>query len=489
MRAASARGAAAWIWLAVAVAVVLRAWEAFESSLWLDELHTLAHASLPGVSEVLAHVRAEVVHQPLFFLAVHAFGGWDEGAALRVLPVLSSLLVFLPLLAFARRSFGSGVALALTAWLFACIPYQVHYATELRPYAWLAVFSAGATHAAFSESGSRLGRIALFFVCVAAGVWTHRLMEFVIFSIGAARLLVRSREMLPLWWLIVAGAIAVAPEVAWLVEYAQKATEDRFDYQASHGGFRLRPVLVQEAAALPLRLVAPFLGALGGAWAWLAKAALGVFGFVCLGALVNFVRRRRESPPLAPALRALLWFAAIDFAIVVALSFYRWDRLPLQYFAPVAWVLPLMIAALAQRWPERSRHVLVGLLGLSTLALGVAQAGGQAMEDMRGAVRVARDVGAQLREPLYSALLSQPDLFDETIPFRAYAPELGALEPEAVPQPGTPGFERPLVVLQRGQILEDNAGWAPLKGGRVVVRRERVDFYLTVLVLEPEGAR
>lgn len=49
--------------------------------------------------------------------------------------------------------------------------------------------------------------------------------------------------------------------------------------------------------------------------------------------------------------------------------------------------------------------------------------------------------------------------------------------------------QRPLVVLQRGQILEDNAGWAPLKAGRVVVRRERVDFYLTVLVLEPEGAR
>ncbi|MCC7011630.1 MAG: hypothetical protein IT454_03625 [Planctomycetes bacterium] len=50
-------------------------------------------------------------------------------------------------------------------------------------------------------------------------------------------------------------------------------------------------------------------------------------------------------------------------------------------------------------------------------------------------------------------------------------------------------MQRPLVVLQRGQILEDNAGWAPLKAGRVVVRRERVDFYLTVLVLEPEGAR
>jgi uncharacterized membrane protein len=454
--------------------------------LWLDELHTLAHASLPTLSEVLAHVRAEVVHQPLFFAAVHVFGGWEEGALLRALPVISSLLVFLPVAAFARRASGPNSGAALALWLVACLPYQVHWATELRPYAWLIVLSAGATHAAFAESGSRALRLSLFFACVAAGMLTHRLMGFVVFSIGAARLVVRSREMLPLWWLIVAGGLAVAPNVPWLLQYAEQAATDRFDYQDTHGGFRLRPALVKEALALPVRLVAPFLGTLGGPWSWLARAGLALFLFALIGALVNFVRRRKDVTPLPASIRALLWFAAIDFIVVFALSFFRWDRLPLQYFAPIAWIVPLGVAVLVERWPERSRSTLIALFGASSLAMGIGQAGGRSMEDMRSAVSTACDIGAGLEDPIFTALMSQPDLFEHTLPYRAYAPSsLERVEPELVPPPGQPGFERPLVVLQRGTILDDHPGWAPLRAGRRLVRRERVDLYLQVLVFEP----
>ena len=106
------------------------------------------------------------------------------------------------------------------------------------------------------------------------------------------------------------------------------------------------------------------------------------------------------------------------------------------------------------------------------------------MEDMRGAVPRARAIGAELDRPIYSALLSQPDLFDETIPYRAYAPDLGALEPEDVPQPESADFTRPLVVLQRGTIPFDNPGWEPLLAGRRIARSERVDLYLVVHVLE-----
>lgn len=77
-----------WIWGILLLALGLRAWEAAEASLWLDELHTLSHASLPTLSAVIAHVRAEVVHQPLFFAFVHLFGGWEQGAWLRAIPVL-----------------------------------------------------------------------------------------------------------------------------------------------------------------------------------------------------------------------------------------------------------------------------------------------------------------------------------------------------------------------------------------------------------------
>ena len=75
-------GATRWILLAVAVGLALRIWEAVESSLWLDELHTLAHAAQPTLGQVAANVAREF-HTPLFFGAVHLFGDWEEGAWLR----------------------------------------------------------------------------------------------------------------------------------------------------------------------------------------------------------------------------------------------------------------------------------------------------------------------------------------------------------------------------------------------------------------------
>ena len=485
MEAREGERAGRWVALAVAVAVVLRVWEALESSLWLDELHTLSHASLPTLGAVVEHVRAEVVHQPLFFGVVHVFGGWEEGALLRFLPVLSSLLLFLPVVAFARAAGLSARGVALAAWLLACLPYQVHYATELRPYAWLAVFSAGAMWAAFSEHGSRFGRLALFALCVAAGVLTHRIMEVVVLSIGVARLLVRSRDMLPLGWLIGAGALAVLPEVPWLLAYAQKATSDRLDYQADVGGFVLRPALVKEALVLPSRLFAPFLGALGGSWAMLAKVGASVFFLVGIGGLVGAWRRRASAGPLPAPLRALACATLVCFALVFVLSFYRWDRLPLQYFAPVAWALPVGVAVLAERWPERSRAQFVGLIASSALALGVAQAGGRNMEDMRGAVAIARELGASRGEVLYTGLMVQPSLFSHTLAYDAYARDLPRIEPDAAPRLGAPGFERPLVVLRRGRIPLDDERWVQLLEGRSIVAERKVDDYLAIFVLAP----
>ena len=470
---------------AVVVALVLRAWEALESSLWLDELHTLSHASLPTLGAVIDHVRAEVVHQPLFFGVVHCFGGWEEGATLRFLPALSSLLLFLPVIAFARAAGLGARGVALAAWLLACLPYQVHYATELRPYAWLSVFSAGAMWAAFCEHGSRLGRLVLFAACVAAGVLTHRIMEVVVLSIGVTRLFVRSREMVPLACLIGAGALAVAPEVPWLLAYAEQATTDRLEYQADLGGFVLRPALVKEALELPARLFAPFLGALGGGWAWLARLGAGVFFLVVGGGLAAAWRGRARAMPLSAPVRALGCATLICFALVFALSFYRWDRLPLQYFAPVAWALPVAVAALAERWPERSRAQFTGLVALSALALGVAQAGGRNTEDMRGAVAIARELGAARAEPLYTGLMVQPSLFSHTLAYDAYGRELARVEPAAVPRPGESGFERPLVVLRRGRIQLSDARWARLLEGRTIVAERKVDDYIAVFVLEP----
>jgi len=476
---------ARWVVLAVAVAIALRAWEALESSLWLDELHTLSHASLPTLGAVIEHVRAEVVHQPLFFAVVHGLGGWEEGAALRVLPSVSSLFLFLPVIAFARAGGLGARGVALAAWLLACLPYQVHYATELRPYAWLAVFSAGAMWAAFAEQGSRVARLVLFFACVTAGILTHRIMEVVVVSIGIARLFVRSREMLPLAWLVGAGALAAAPEVPWLLAFAEKAVIDRSRYDASHGGFVLRRALVLEGLVLPMRLLAPFLGALGGGWGLLAKLAASVLFLVLGGGLFAAWRGRASSPSLAAPLRALGLAALACFALVFALAFYRWDRLPLQYFAPVAWILPVAIAVLAERWPLRSRAQFAGLVALSALALGIAQAGGRNMEDMRGAVAAAREFGSTRGEALYTGLMVQPSLFSHTLAYDAYGRELPRVDPDSVPRRGEPGFERPVILLRRGRIPLTDARWARLLEGRSIATEHKIDEYIVVFVLEP----
>jgi uncharacterized membrane protein len=469
--------------VALAVAAGLRLWEGSAASLWLDELHTLSHASLPSAAEVVEQVARERVHVPLYFLGVHAFGGWEQGASLRLLSIAAGLLLFLPALSLARRA----AAAPLGAWLIACTPYQVHYATELRPYAWFALLGAGAAWAAFAERGPRWGRFALFFGCVLAGIWTHYLMAVAVLSIGFARLFVRRREMLPLGWLIGAGALAVVPSLPPMLAFLERATELRFEHQASVGGYELRDALKRELLALPTRLLVPYLGALGGGWAQLARAgAVLLFGGIAAAALAAWrARRAGTAPPWTPPLRALAIFAAAYFVLTTGLSWYAWDRVPLQYFVPMAWALPVLVAALAGAVGGRARRPISLLLALGALALGVAQAGGHGTEDVRAAVAAARAQGATLERPIYSALLSQPTLFEHTLPYKAYGRDLGALEPPAVPAPGAEGSERPLVVIVR-RVPYDDPGWRPLLAGRRVAREVAVGERLSVVVLVPD---
>src|SRR4029079_15505673 len=101
------------------------------------ELHSLAHASPDTVTGVLEHTHWDF-HVPLFFLGLHFL--WRPGsrpAPPRAVSIVSNVLVLLPLIAFARRSRLGPWATALAVAFFAFLPYQILYATELRPYAWL----------------------------------------------------------------------------------------------------------------------------------------------------------------------------------------------------------------------------------------------------------------------------------------------------------------------------------------------------------------
>ena len=505
--------ALAWAAVALAVGLALRVWEAVESSLWLDELHTLSHAAQPTVDALLASVRAEV-HTPLFFLAVQHFGGgapgvWSSGAWMRVIPVLSSLLVAWPLWSLTRSaragdragapggpadgSRHAARAAALAVGLWALLPYQVHWATELRPYAWVALFSAGAVWAAYSDRGPALARGSLFFLCVLLGLYTHRIMALTVFAIGAARLpSFRRPGRLHLGWLVALGTVAVAPFLAWLVGFAGSATEARFDYQESVGGYTLRPTLVKEVLALPVRVFVPYLGALGGGWALLARGGAALFfGALGLGAWLRFAHRR-ELGPSGFLLRGLALFAAAAFLVITALSIWTWDRVPLQYYAPLAWLLPLFAAEALAPLEGGLGRGLRGAAVAGALLLGVAQAGGDCTEDMRRGVAAALELGERALEvdptgqgPAYTALLNQPDNFEHGLPYLAYAPGVRAVEPEEVPALDP---RRPLVVLRRGGLRPDHPAWEPLLRGRRIVTETTVDAYLGVFLLMPDLA-
>jgi hypothetical protein len=470
---------------ALLAGLALRAWEAAESSLWLDELHTLAHAAQPDLRSVLTSVSQEV-HTPLFFACVHLFGAWPEGAWLRIIPVLSSLLLFAPVWQLARDAAGARAA-GLALLLLALLPYQVHWAAELRPYAWVSLFSAGAAWSAFSERGPKAARIAVFFLCTLLGLYTHRIMAPTVLAIGAARLASARRPgLVHLGWLIAAGALALGPFLPWLVGFAKTATADRFEYQESVGGYELRPQLVKELLALPLRLFAPYLGSLGGPWALLARAGAALFlGGLAVGAFER-LRRRGSLPPAGFLLRSLAGYAALAFLAITALSVWTFDRAPLQYYAPLDWVLPILAAALlAPLAGPIGRGARAAALA-GALALGIAQAGGQCTEDVRRAVAAARAVGEELaaagRAPIYTALLSQPSTFEHKLPYLAYAPDLVALEPG---EAAAADRSRPLVVLRRGAIGFGHGAWQPLLEGRRIEREVGIDGYLTVYVLGP----
>ena len=50
---------------------------------------------------------------------------------------------------------------------------------------------------------------------------------------------------------------------------------------------------------------------------------------------------------MTPTMRGLFLYASIYFVLATVASIYSWDRVPLQYYAPIAWLLPLFVAELA----------------------------------------------------------------------------------------------------------------------------------------------
>jgi hypothetical protein len=512
---------------ALLAGIALRAWDALGSSLWLDELHTLAHASPATASGVFEHVHWDF-HAPAFFLFVHWI--WTPGTRpelARAVPILASLAVLVPLIAFARRSRLGSSAPAVAGALFLLSPFQILYATELRPYAWLMLASAIACWAAFT-GGRRAARFALFAAAVGFGLLTHYLMAFVVLLIGLVRLLfaipplrwrgAAGEKPLALGWLILAGAVGACAFLPWLFTYMSWAIETPGELAPDTAQRTLTSENRADILQAPIKLLVPQVRSLGTPWSGFAAAGAVALIAGIAGAVVAWLLRaiRRELLPVDRAIAMAFTFAGIALLLVPGMSVVSWARVSIRYLCVAAWLLPVVCCELLAAVRRRGlRRALGALMIGGALVAGIGQAGGKTREDVRGATEAARLAGADLlaadasRPPLYTALLSQPPRFEHGTPYLAYANDLDHAElklpahagprPPLVPARGEPGFDRPVVVITRRHLDLDTPealdrairhGMAEiqrLRVGRKMVRRVPVDETMAVWVFSPES--
>lgn len=477
----------------LAVAVALRAWEASESSLWLDELHTLFHAGQPSLRAVAGSV-ARDNHTPLYFWLVHLGGALANGVALRWISIAASLGGLLVLLAWLREAGASNRALLCTAWLYAVLPYQVHYGAELRPYALLALFSIGALASAYSRAGPTWARFVALGLCAGLGLLTHRSMVLALGAIFATRVLVRARGALPLRPLILGGVVAALPFLPWLGNFARHVLWYRIEQLDSGRGLVMGDVLRQQLPELPLRLVEPFIGSLGPPWNNLARVASVLFAASFVAVLVLWCVRRRgradDASTWTTAWRATLVYAVLVFAATTVSSWLSWDRVPLQYYAGMAWAAPVLLAEpMAAVWERRLGRVAVGSLAAAALAMGIALAGGVSRARVREGIRClvawGRELEARGERPLYTARMAQPGwVFPDRLPYDAYAPDVEYVAPDDLPRPGDPDFERPVLAFGRALPVY-RPKWEPIRTGRRIARQRPLDAYIRVYEWRP----
>jgi hypothetical protein len=515
---------AIWVAIAAVIGLAFRLWEAYESSLWLDELHSIAHASPPTFQGVLEHTHWDF-HVPLFFLVLHPIWRHVSAEALRIVPIAANLLVLAPLLVFAARSRLGAAAAPVLALSFALLPFEIQYATELRPYAFLMLASATACCAAFTSACSPRTRFLLFAAAVAFGIHSHYLMAFTVLMIGVTRLVfllpaLRDRfpargQLLGLGWLILAGAAGAATLLPWVFGYMFWAVESPAELVPTAAAEQdVTTAHRLDLLQAPVKTLVPVLRSLGAPWAAVATAGTAILvAAIAIGmACWALARLRGRLPPVNRSTALVLTFAFFSILILV-MSIWGWSRVSIRYVCISAWLWPLVfceiLVAVTPGW-RRSTLAAAMLIGAGLAAVG--HCAGKTHEDVRGAVLAALRLGDEIARrdgapPYYTALLSQPPRFEHGTPYLAYAKDVPFVElkdavhagpkPPLLPRRGEPGFERSVVVITRRYLdldrraaLErarrDQMPEIPrLCEGRRVVTKERLDETMSVWVFEP----
>jgi hypothetical protein len=244
--------------IATLVGLGLRAWLAFSSGLWRDEVQGLLVATLPSLRDVLTFLVEEESHPPLFYLIERgwnsAFGGSD--ASLALLGLIPGVAI-VPLAAAAGWAISSRRAGILAAWFTAFAWPLVQQSSDARPYALLGGLTLAAAWASFQVITRRSRAACYWYVgCCVALLYTHNWAVLVVAGLGVLmlsglRFQSSDRREYLRTWVTVHAAIAML-YLPWVPALLRQAREGGY---APAVQFPFEWLLIAPTVALGMTLV------------------------------------------------------------------------------------------------------------------------------------------------------------------------------------------------------------------------------------------
>jgi len=290
----------------------------------------------------------------ILWLWMKIFG--ESLAVTRSLSILAGLIsVYLVyLIAFEALSDEKTARLAM---LFAALaPFQIHYAQEIRMYAFLAMWLLLATYAyqRGSKTGDRRWWI-LFAVSAALAQYAHHLAAF--YLIALALLPIFQKNWQTLRSIIFAGLGALLLYLPWAVQLPAQFSKVQSAYWVERPDIsKLFTLLIVYITNTPLPPA-------------LVAAVLAIALIIAVIGLVQTVRYSRQTKD-----HAGLWFFYLAFAPPILLFlFSQWRPIYIERaLLPSGAIFCIWLAWVVRKTnlPQAAQYTLLGLLGISSL-LGI----------------------------------------------------------------------------------------------------------------------
>lgn len=194
-------------------------------SLWVDELLTIknAHIGEPGIFSYIAHN----LQGPAVSLLTHYWGGLSTAEAVLRLPFAVAGALAIPAIYMLARALTDSWTALYTAFLLALSPIHIWYSQEVRGYAFVILFSVLATYFFVTWlKGGRPSRLALYALCLFAGLVSNLSMAFLALAHFIYLLVRRKRAPLVVRYVLVVCIVLMAFS-PWLKEIMLRVEPQR----------------------------------------------------------------------------------------------------------------------------------------------------------------------------------------------------------------------------------------------------------------------